>query len=316
MRFTKTKHRLFVLCAGCWGFTGVALADSLPPVWIPAAGTPITSWDSEVSGTGLKTVYFPTGFEFTLFGVSYDSAIVSSNGSIYFIPNGQPTPPLPATPQPTASGNQFLQGLPRIAPAWYNTQAIDGTGTILSEMLPGEAVFTFENIASYIPLPGQSVAPSNLATFQVTLSLDNNPVHTNGSVTFAYDTFNSLNQATTGVANSLVGSQLAIAGITSGLGAPNPGSVDLSGMARSPNFSYSSTSSTIYQAIINNPTPDNSQLGGLDLFFTPVGLHWTVTSAYVGEPAPEPSTPIEITLSALTLLIWRSRSKARFRGSL
>jgi hypothetical protein len=313
MRFTRTKHRLFVFCAGCWGFTGIALADSLPPVWIPAAGTPITSWDSEVSGTGLETVYFPAGYEFTLSGVSYDSAIVSSNGAIYFIPNGEPTPPLPATPQPTASVSQFLQGLPRIAPAWYNTQ-IDGTGTVLSEMLPGQAVFTFENISSYMAPPGQSVAPSNLATFQVTLSIDNNPIHTDGSVTFAYDALNSLNPARTGVPNSLVGSQLAIAGITSGQGAADTGSVDLSALARSPGFSYFSTSSTVYQAISNNP-PDGSQFAGLDLFFTPVGLQWNVTSAYAGEPTPEPSTLLEITFSAATLLIWRSRSKARFRGS-
>jgi hypothetical protein len=289
------------------------MADSLPPVWIPAAGTPITSWDSEVSGTGLKAVYFPTGFEFTLFGVSYNSAIVSSNGSIYFIPNGEPMPPLPATPQPTASTSQFLQGLPRIAPAWYNTQAIDGTGTVLYEMLPGQAVFTFENIASYLAPPGQSIAPSNLATFQLTLSIDNNPVHTDGSVTFAYDALNSLNPVSTGVPNSLVGSPLAIAGITSGQGAADPGSLDLSVLARSPSFSYLSTSSTVYQAIVNNPTPDNSQLAGLDLFFAPVGLDWRVTSTYVGEPAPEPSTLIEITLSAATLLIWRGRSKTRLQ---
>ncbi len=317
MRFPKTKHRLFVLCAGCWGFAGIVLADSLPPVWIPAAGTPITSWDSEVSGTGLKTVYFPAGFEFTLYGVSYDSAIVASNGSIYFIPNGEPSPPLPATPQQTASSdqsvNQFLQGLPRIAPAWYNTQAIDGTGTILFEMLPGQAVFTYENIASYLAPPGQTVAASNLATFQVTLSIDNNAVHTDGTVTFAYDAFNSLNPLSTGVPNSLVGSQVALAGITSGQGAADPGSVDLSGMARSPGFSYLSPSSTVYQAVSNNP-PDNSQLAGLDLFFAPVGLDWKVTSTYVGAPAPEPSTVIEITLSAVTLLIGLGRTKSRLRG--
>ena len=270
MRFTKTKFRVFVLCAAALGFAGIALADSLPPIWSPAAGTPITSWDSEVSGTGLKTVYFPAGFTFTLFGQSYASAIVASNGSIYFSPNA-----VPPSPQPTASVNQFLQGLPRIAPAWYNTQAIDGTGTVLFEMLPGQAVFTFENIASYLAPPGQSIDPSNLATFQVTLSIS-------GSVTFAYDAFNSLNPANTGVPNSLVGSQLAIAGITSGLGAADPGSVNLSTLARSPGFSYSSASSTVYQAIINNPTPDNSQFAGLDLFFAPVGLEWKVTSTYVG----------------------------------
>jgi hypothetical protein len=311
MRFTKAKSRLFVFCAGCWGFAGIALADSLPPVWIPAAGTPITSWDSEVSGTGLKTIYFPTGFEFTLYGVSYNSAVVSSNGSIYFIPNGEPSPPLPATPQPVAATSQFLQGLPRIAPAWYNTQAIDGTGTILYEMLPGQAVFTFENIASYIAPPGQSVAPSNLATFQLTLSIDNNAVHTDGSVTFAYDAFNSLNLP--GVPNSLVGSPVAIVGITSGQGAADPGSLDLSVLARTPSYSYLTTSSTVYQAISNNP-PDNSQLAGLDLFFAPVGLDWKVTSTYVGAPTPEPSTLFEIMLSAATLLIWIWRNRASIRS--
>jgi hypothetical protein len=106
---------------------------------------------------------------------------------------------------------------------------------------------------------------------------------------------------------------LAIAGITSGLGAADPGSLDLSVLARAPQgFSYLTSSSTVYQAISNNP-PDNSQLAGLDLTFAPVGLEWRVTSDYTGAPAPEPATSFEITLSAMTLLLWRNRASIRFR---
>ncbi len=137
-------------------------------------------------------------------------------------------------------------------------------------------------------------------------------IATDGSVTFAYDAFNSLNPADTGVPNSLVGSQLAIAGITSGQGAADPGSVDLSVLARTPGFSYSSARFHRLPGNHQQPAPDNSQLAGLDLFFAPVGLDWKVTSTYVGAPAPEPSTLLEITLSAVTLLIWCAGPRVRF----
>jgi hypothetical protein len=96
------------------------------------------------------------------------------------------------------------------------------------------------------------------------------------------------------------------------MGVTPPASVDFSADARNAGYVYTSTTSTVYQSVINNP-PDGSQFAGLDLIFTPkAGLTWQVTSDFPGHPAPEPPTLAEITLSAMTLLIWRGR--IRFRG--
>lgn len=200
MSFAEAKFRLVVLALA---FAGLAVAGSIPPIWIPAVGTPITSWDSGNADDGLKTIYFPSDFQFPLFGVDYTSATVSTNGSIYF--GGSP-----GNSQPQATVTQLLQGLPRLAPAWYNMD-LDGTGSVLVSMLPGQVVFTFENVPSYTPPLGQSVAASNLATFQVILD-------SNGTVIFAYQALNSLS----GQINSLVGSQQAIIGVTDGYGAADP----------------------------------------------------------------------------------------------
>jgi hypothetical protein len=299
MSFAAAKFRLVL---GILGFAGLCFADSIPPIWIPAVGTPITSWNSGNADDGLATIYFPSTFVFPLFGEDYTSATVSSNGTLYF--GGAPAnAPFQATVSGLTQG-----GYATIAPAWYNNDAIDGNGSILVNMLPGQVVITFDNVASYAPQPGQSVPSQNLATFQVTLDSD-------GTVIFAYQALNSLNPATTGVVNSLVGSQQAIVGISDGFGATDPGSVDLSSLATANGFSYASTSNTIYQLSNNNP-PDNSNLAGLDLIFTPTtGVGWNVTSEYnsdggttgVGPIAPEPATFAEMALSALVLFVWWRR---------
>jgi hypothetical protein len=292
MRFTKTKHRLFVLCAGCWGFAGIVSASTLPPIWFPAEGTQITSWSDETNGVGLYTLNFP--FQFKFLGINYTSATLSSNGSIYFSPSGAPA----VNPQPQASSSLFLQGAwPRIAPAWYDIQDIDGSGSVYLNLLPNQVLVTFMNVASCAPPVCAPAPASDLATFQVSLNSD-------GSIIFGYQALNSI-----GTANTFVGSSQAIIGVTGGMGATDA-SVNLSSGALSPTFDYISPGSTVYQAI--NPS-DGSNLAGLDLIFKPqAGLTWQVTSDFPGHPAPEPSTLAEITLSAMTLLIWRGR--IRFRG--
>lgn len=297
MSFAAAKFRLAV---AIFGFACLGMADTVPPIWTPAVGTPIASWDSGNADGGLKTVYFPSAFVFPLFGEDYTSATVSSNGSIYF--GGAP-----GNSQPQATVSGLLQGLPRIAPAWYNMDSISGTSSILVSMLPGQVVFTFDNVASYVPAAGQSVPSQDLATFQLTLD-------SNGTVIFGYQAFNSLNPAATGVVNSLVGSQQAIIGITDGFGASNPGSLDLSSLATANGFSYASASNTIYQLVSNNP-PDNSNLAGLDLIFTPMtGIGWNVTSAFANSgvtttaPVPEPATFAEIALAAFVLFAWWRRN--------
>jgi hypothetical protein len=179
--------------------------------------------------------------------------------------------------------------------------------------LPGQVVITFDNVASYIPQAGQSVPAQDLATFQVILD-------SNGTVIFAYQALNSLNPATTGVDNTLVGSSQAIVGITDGFGASNPGSLDLSSLAMANGFSYASASNTIYQLINNNP-PDNSNLAGLDLIFTPVsGVGWNVTSEYnsgggtggLDPVAPEPATFVDMGLAASVVALIALRRRNSF----
>lgn len=298
---SAAKFRLGVLILGLAGF---AAADTLPPVWEPVGATAITSWNSINDGVGLATVDLP--FAFPLFGEDYTSVTISSGGSIYF--GGAPN-----TADPQASVSGFLQGMPQITAAWYATDAIDGSGTILENVLSGQVVFTWENVSSYAPPAGQSVSPSNLATFQVTL--DNN-----GDVIFAYQALNSLNPSTTGVVNSLVGSPLAIVGITDGYGATDPGSEDLSVLGTSPGFFLSTATNTVYQAVDNNP-PDNSNFAGLDLILTPqTGVGWQVTSYYTTQNGqsvvPEPGTCLDIAASVVAFLtLWYRGSAASDRTS-
>lgn len=308
MSFAAAKFRLAVMI---FGFAGLCVADSIPPIWQSAVGTPITSWNSIDAGGGLTTI--DLGFEFPLFGVDYTSATLSSNGALYF--GGAPGN---SEPQASASG-LYQPGYATIAPAWYNTDIIGstGTGSILVNNTANQVTITFDGVASYAPLKGQSVSSPNLATFQVTLDSD-------GSVIFAYQALNSLDPSTTGVVNSLVGSQQAVVGISDGFGDSNPaclnaspGCLALSSLATANGFSYTSTSDTIYQVVGNNP-PDNSNFAGLDLILTPTtGVGWKVTSEYnsnggtgnSGPIAPEPATFAEMALSAFVLFVWWSRAQ-------
>jgi hypothetical protein len=290
MRFRKTKHRFFVLIAGCCGFAGTALANTLPPIWFQPTGSPITSWNDVSNGVGFYTLSFP--FQFNFLGINYTSATLASNGAIYF----SPPPTLPPTiPQPQASPDLFRQGAwPTIAPAWYGIQDIDGSGSVFVNTLADREVISFMGVASCAPPVCAPAPASDLATFQVSLDSD-------GSVIFAYQALNSLSTG-----NTLVGSAQAIVGVTGARGATDP-SINLSGSAQSPGYLYTSTGSTVYQTINNG---DNSQLAGLDLIFTPhANLTWQVTSDFPGNPSPEPATFFEITLSLLTLYAWRRRNR-------
>jgi hypothetical protein len=302
MSFAAAKFRLAVIILG---FAGFGRAESVPPNWISPTGTPLTSWGPTDAGGGLATIGL--GFAFPLFGDDYTSATLSSNGALYF--GGAPGS---SEPQATVSGLS-QGGYATIAPAWYGTDVIGagGAGSIYVDTLPGQLVVTFDGVAS---LPGQSASSSNLATFQVTLDSD-------GTVIFAYEAFNSLSSAATGVDNSLGGSQQAIVGISDGFGDSNPACLTFpwcfkSSSAMSNGYSYTSASDTIYELINNNPA-DNSNLAGLDLIFTPVsGAGWNVTSAYNSSGGtgntdpivPEPATFAEMALSALVLLAWWRRN--------
>jgi hypothetical protein len=307
MCFPRAKLGHFVWLVWGMGFLGTAflgagLADTLPPIWMPATGTAITSWNDVTDGNGFYTLSLP--FEFNFLGNSYTSATLASNGLIYFSP---PSVNPPTTPQPQPypnPGSLFTQGSwPLIAPAWYDIQAISGSGSILVDTMQNQVVITYLDVASYVP-PSGPVPASDLATFQVTLD-------SNGTIIFAYSALNSV-----GANNTLVGSDEAIAGVTGARGASDPGSLDLSVLADTAGFRYNSSGSTVYQAIDNNPG-DNSNLAGLDLIFTPqAGLTWQVTSEYAGQPAPEPATLFEMAVAALPLMLWRRYKRGLSGGSL
>ncbi len=166
------------------GFARLGMATPLPPtyltppIWISDYGTQITSWTGNADD-GFTTVTFPAGFVFPFFvsevGSPYSSAVVSTNGSIYF--GG-----LPGNSQPSDTTASLLQGLPRIAAAWYNIDTLDGNGQIyVNTSLPGKVVFTWVDVGSYPE--GQTAPASNRATFQVTLDSD-------GTIIFAYAALN------------------------------------------------------------------------------------------------------------------------------
>ncbi len=291
MCFPRAKFGHFVWLIWGMGFLGTGLADTLPPIWMPATGTPITSWNDVTNGIGFSTLSLP--FEFNFLGNTYTSATLASNGLIYFSP---PSVDPPTTPQPQPypnPGSLFTQGSwPLIAPAWYDIQAISGSGSILVDTLQNQVVITYLDVASYVP-PVGSVPSSDLATFQVTLD-------SNGTIVFGYSALNAV-----GSSNTLVGSDDAVVGVTGARGAANPGSLDLSVLANNPGFLYNSSGSTVYQTIDNNPN-DNSNLAGLDLIFTPqAGLTWQVTSDSAVAPAAEPATLLEMAFAALPLLVRR-----------
>ena len=253
---------------------------------------------------------FPFFDEIGDYPVDYDSLYLSMNGSLYFGAS-------PGNLQPQASVSLLTQGLPRIAPAWYGVD-LSESGQVYVDLTSTQAIITWSNVASFTPLSG-TVPASNLATFQVTLDQD-------GTVIFAYQALNSLDKATTGVDNSLVGSQQAILGITGGAGATDPGSQDLSADATKSGYSYTASNNTIYQAVSAQP-PDGSNLAGLDLIFTPqienqTFSGWTVTSEYNPDGStsdsttPEPATVVEISIAAfaLTALWYRTAGAGKRRS--
>lgn len=270
-------------------------ATTIPPIWEAAFGNPVIS-SNLVSDDASVSL----GFNFSLYGQSYSSASVSSKGYVSF--GGA------AGAQPMANAAQFLQGIPRIAPAWYDVDVQDSNGTILFHSFQNRAVFTFLDVGSYAPPPGFPIAASNLATYQLTLYQD-------GTVVFGYASFNSLDPNVTGVANSLLGSPQAIIGISPGFGAGNPGPVNLlSSIQSAPGFAYTTASSAVYQYVDNGGRvgADNTNLAGINFVFTPSGVtNWTVTTQQqpAAATSPEPATAWLILWALAAVAVLRTRKK-------
>jgi hypothetical protein len=291
---SKARHFDLVILAG-FALSVPAVATTIPPIWESAFGNPVIS-SNLVHDDATVTL----GFNFSLFGNSYSSASVSSKGYVTF--GGA------AGAQPMANASQFLQGIPRIAPAWYDVDVQDSNGTILFQSFQNRAVFTFLDVGSYAPPPGLSNAPSNLATYQLILYQD-------GTVVFGYAAFNALDPDVTGVANSLLGSPQAIVGISPGLGASDPGSVNLlSSIQSAPGFAYTTASSAVYQYVDNGGRvgADNTNLAGINFVFTPSGVtNWTVTTQQqpAAATSPEPATAWLILWALAAVAVLRTHKK-------
>ena len=266
---------------------------TLPPVWESAFGSPLISSNLAASD---KSVNLP--FSFVLFGETYTSASVSSKGYVTFGGN--------AGAQPTPGSPQFVQGIPRIAPAWYDIDVVNSGGTIFFNSFDHRAVFTFLDVGSYAPPPGFSPEASNLATFQL-------QIYDDGTIVFGYAAFNSLDPNVTGEVNTLLGSPLALAGITPGFGGTDPGSTDLqSAIESAPGFAYTTANSTIYQKIMNDPAT-GTNFAGLNLIFTPNQVTgWVITAtpdAAALTGAPEPNTGWFAGFAGAVILLGRSTLK-------
>jgi hypothetical protein len=273
---------------------GACGATTLPPIWETAFGNPVISSNLVRDDAAVNL-----GFNFSLFGASYSSASVSSKGYVTF--GGA------AGAQATPNSPQFLQGIPRIAPAWYDVDVQDSNGTILFNSFQNRAVFTFLDVASYAPPPGMAVLAQNLATYQLM-------VYNDGTVVFGYAAFNSLDPAVTGHVNSLLGSPEAIIGISPGFGGSDPGSVNLPAAIRSAaGFAYTTANSAVYQVVDNggNVGPDNTSLAGVNFIFTPGHVSgWTVTTpsqAATAVVTPEPATAPLLALGLAALVLCRNR---------
>lgn len=284
--------RIYLLIALTLSISTEAFAIGIPPIWENAFGNALISSANAVTDT---TVNLP--FNFTLYGQSYSTASVSSKGYVTFGGN--------AGAEPDANASQFLQGIPRIAPAWYDVDVQDSGGVILYNSFSDHVVITYLDVSSYAPPPSLSVVPSNLSTYQVTL-------YQNGMVVFGYEAFNTLNPNLTGVPSSLLGTQQAIVGISPGYGVADPGSSNFqSSIAASPGFAFAPAATAVYQMIASG---DNTNLAGLNLVFTPTSVtHWTVTELpALSVVAPEPGTASFVFLGFLTFFVIRWRSARRF----
>jgi hypothetical protein len=270
----------------------LATATSLPPAWVGSLGQQITTWTTGNADDGIDSVNL--NFNFPFEGELYSTAYVSSNGCITLggAPAGNDS-------QPIANSSELVSGPPRIALAWYDIDARDSGSIWINNSIPGEVIVTWEGAGSYAPPPGSSVAPSNLATFQVVLNQ-------NGQVILSYETFSTVNA---GLPNSIAGSAAALIGVSNGGGVSDPGPVNISQLtSASP---YLTSSATVY-SVLGNSGP-GTNLSGTGLQFTPQNGGWSVlaqTADITPAATPEPAT-ILCALSGMAALIVRVRQPKR-----
>lgn len=168
--------------------TGAILPDCFEPL-------DKTTYTSLTLGDDDSTPLIPLGFTFTLYGTTYNSLYINSNGNISF-----------TRPVDNFSGSGFPFEVPLIAPFWADVDMeVPGSGNVWFKIYDDRIVVTWDKVAYY---GATNAALTN--TFQVVLRKGNSSQENN--VSFAYGDM----QWTTGNASGGVdgfGGELATVGI-------------------------------------------------------------------------------------------------------
>lgn len=134
------------------------------------------------------------GFNFSLYGTSFSSVAVSSNGFLAFRPGGVDQPDFDEGAVASGESLSDLQsGLPRIAPYWHDLDAraaqTGGTNGIFIRRESDRVLITWNNIRDF---PNDPVTDRGAHTFQVSLFSD-------GRIQFIYATAQLTTTAIAGV---------------------------------------------------------------------------------------------------------------------
>jgi len=133
-------------------------------------------------------------FSFSLFGASFSSLAISSNGNLTFRPAGVSQENFDlGTVSPIGSFGEFQQGLPRIAPYWHDLDAraaqASGAAGVFFRQGADRVVITWNNIRDF---PNDPSVDNGVHRFQVTLFND-------GRIVFTYDFAQLTSQALAGI---------------------------------------------------------------------------------------------------------------------
>ena len=229
-------------------------ASALPVNWEPSYGTNLNLGDDQSLSVNL-------GFAFPFQGSSYSNVFVSSNGFISLGgDNGD------GCCEGMLHGDTFfgipgfLDGSPRIAPAWFDmVSEPDTANNVYLNTTSNRAVITWSNLTEW--------GTANANTFQVQLLAD-------GSIIFSYLALN----------DTTLMNHKALIGITPGNGALDPGETDLLSGSLAGNLG------TQYMFLIPAGAPGGGLLANSN--FNLNNISFTFAPSQGNEPpeVPEPGT--------------------------
>lgn len=229
-------------------------AHAVPVNWEPSFGTNLNLGDDQSLSVSL-------GFSFPFQGSTYSSVFVSSNGFISLGgDNGDGCCEGTLQGDPVFGISGFLDGSPRIAPAWFDMiSEVDTANNVYLNASAGRAVFTWNNLTEW--------GGTARNTFQVQLLAD-------GSIIFSYLTLN----------DTTLTSHKALIGITSGGGVADPGETDLLGGLLTSNLG------THYMFLIPSGAAGASFLGSTSFNLDNVSIVFRMSQATEQPEVPEPGT--------------------------